>query len=130
MPHDNAPIGVLLRPPETLRHQGQFLHAKRDQPGPGCPPRQRRRINHEEDETWRGGGDGHPILVVKMIEIGLITPPVGLNVYVLKGVLPDVSTEDIFRGVLPFLLVQIVNVVVILLFPPIVLWLPRMMLGR
>ena len=76
------------------------------------------------DMVWFG------ILVVKMIEIGLITPPVGLNVYVLKGVLPDVSTEDIFRGTLPFLVVQLVNVVIILLFPPIALWLPRMMLGR
>ncbi len=76
------------------------------------------------DMVWFG------ILVVKMIEIGLITPPVGLNVYVLKGVLPEVPTADIFRGTMPFLVVQLLNVIVILLFPEIVLWLPRMMLGR
>jgi tripartite ATP-independent transporter DctM subunit len=67
------------------------------------------------------------ILVVKMIEIALITPPVGLNVYVLRGVLPQVPTAEIFRGTLPFLWVQFVNVLLILLFPDLVLWLPRTM---
>jgi C4-dicarboxylate transporter DctM subunit len=73
------------------------------------------------DMIWFG------ILVVKMIEIALITPPVGLNVYVLRGVLPGVSTGEIFRGTLPFLGVQVLNVVLILLVPQIVLWLPRTM---
>jgi tripartite ATP-independent transporter DctM subunit len=73
------------------------------------------------DMIWFG------ILVVKMIEIGLITPPVGLNVYVLSGTVPQVRTADIFRGTLPFLWVQFLNVIVIMLFPPIVLWLPRTM---
>lgn len=73
------------------------------------------------DMIWFG------ILVVKMIEIGLITPPVGLNVYVLRGVLPTVPTADIFRGAMPFLWVQFANVLLILLFPAIVLWLPRTM---
>jgi tripartite ATP-independent transporter DctM subunit len=73
------------------------------------------------DMIWFG------ILVVKMIEIALITPPVGLNVYVLRGQLPDVPTADIFRGTLPFLWVQFLNVAVILVFPPVVLWLPRSM---
>jgi tripartite ATP-independent transporter DctM subunit len=73
------------------------------------------------DMIWFG------ILVVKMIEIALITPPVGLNVYVLRGVLPQVPTAEIFRGTLPFLWVQFVNVLLILLFPDLVLWLPRTM---
>lgn len=73
------------------------------------------------DMIWFG------ILVVKMIEIALITPPVGLNVYVLRGQLPDVPTADIFRGTLPFLWVQFLNVLLILLFPQLVLWLPRTM---
>lgn len=73
------------------------------------------------DMIWFG------ILVVKMIEIALITPPVGLNVYVLRGAVPSVPTADIFRGTLPFLWVQFVNVLLILLFPAIVLWLPRTM---
>ena len=67
------------------------------------------------------------ILVVKMIEIALITPPVGLNVYVLRGAVPQVSTAEIFRGIVPFLYVQLVNVAVIMLFPQVVLWLPRTM---
>jgi tripartite ATP-independent transporter DctM subunit len=73
------------------------------------------------DMIWFG------ILVVKMIEIALITPPVGLNVYVLRGAVPQVPTADIFRGTLPFLIVQFVNVAVIMMFPEIVLWLPRTM---
>jgi tripartite ATP-independent transporter DctM subunit len=73
------------------------------------------------DMIWFG------ILVVKMIEIALITPPVGLNVYVLRGQLPQVPTADIFRGTIPFLWVQLVNVLLILLFPQLVLWLPRTM---
>lgn len=73
------------------------------------------------DMIWFG------ILVVKMIEIALITPPVGLNVYVLRGAVPQVSTAEIFRGIVPFLYVQLVNVAVIMLFPEVVLWLPRTM---
>ncbi|MEK7714064.1 MAG: TRAP transporter large permease subunit, partial [candidate division NC10 bacterium] len=73
------------------------------------------------DMIWFG------ILVVKMIEIALITPPVGLNVYVLRGAVPQVSTAEIFRGIVPFLYVQLVNVAVIMLFPQVVLWLPRTM---
>jgi tripartite ATP-independent transporter DctM subunit len=73
------------------------------------------------DMIWFG------ILVVKMIEIALITPPVGLNVYVLRGVVPEVTTADVFHGIVPFLIVQLVNVAIILAFPEIVLWLPRTM---
>lgn len=73
------------------------------------------------NEIWFG------ILVVKMIEIGLITPPVGLNVYVMKGTVPDVPTHEIFRGTLPFLAVQIANTILILLVPGLVLWLPSTM---
>ncbi len=73
------------------------------------------------DMIWFG------ILVVKMIEIALITPPVGLNVYVLRGAVPQVSTAEIFRGIVPFLYVQLINVAVIMLFPEVVLWLPRTM---
>lgn len=73
------------------------------------------------DMIWFG------ILVVKMIEIALITPPVGLNVYVLRGALPQIPTADIFRGTIPFLWVQFANVGLILLFPQLVLWLPQTM---
>ena len=62
-----------------------------------------------------------------IVEIALITPPVGLNVYVLRGALPQVPTADIFRGTIPFLWVQFANVALILAFPSLVLWLPQTM---
>jgi len=74
----------------------------------------------------------HPIvfgvLVVRMIEIGLITPPVGLNVYVLKGVAKDVSMGDIFRGCGWFVFVDIINVAILVSFPWIILLIPNTMI--
>ncbi len=64
-----------------------------------------------------------------MMEAGLITPPVGLNVYTLAGVARDVPMEDIFRGALPFLVSIIAVVILITVFPTIALLLPGMM-GR
>ncbi len=64
------------------------------------------------------------IIVVVVTEISLITPPVGLNVFVLKGVLGDVSTRTIFRGVTPFWCVDIVRVLLIVLIPWIALIIP------
>ncbi|MCW5745956.1 MAG: TRAP transporter large permease subunit [Alphaproteobacteria bacterium] len=68
------------------------------------------------------------ILVVRMVEIGLMTPPVGLNVYVLKGVAKDVSMGDIFRGCGWFVVVDIVNVAILLAFPQIILAVPHSMI--
>lgn len=73
------------------------------------------------DPIWFG------ILVVVVIEISLITPPVGLNVFVLKGMVRDVSLSAIFRGVLPFLLADLVRLGVLLALPGFVLFLPRLM---
>jgi TRAP-type C4-dicarboxylate transport system permease large subunit len=74
----------------------------------------------------------HPIvfgvLVVRMVEIGLMTPPVGLNVYVLKGVAPHVRMGDIFRGCGWFVLVDIINVAILLAFPAIILLIPSTMI--
>jgi tripartite ATP-independent transporter DctM subunit len=67
------------------------------------------------------------VLVVRMVEIGLMTPPVGLNVYVLKGVAKDVSMGDIFRGCGWFVAVDIVNVAILLAFPQIILLIPQSM---
>jgi tripartite ATP-independent transporter DctM subunit len=69
------------------------------------------------------------VLCVLMMEAGLITPPVGLNVYTLAGVAKDVPMEEIFRGALPFLISIIAVVILITLFPKICLFLPSMM-GR
>jgi tripartite ATP-independent transporter DctM subunit len=68
------------------------------------------------------------ILVVRMVEIGLMTPPVGLNVYVLKGVAKGVSMGDIFRGCGWFVVVDIINVAILLAFPQIILVIPQTMM--
>ena len=68
------------------------------------------------------------ILVIKMQEIALITPPLGLNVYVVKGLAPEgTRLEDIFMGILPFLLMDLVTLGLIFVFPQIALWLPNTM---
>jgi len=74
----------------------------------------------------------HPIvfgvLVVRMVEIGLITPHVGLNVYVLRGVAHNVSMGDIFRGCGWFVFVDLLNVVLLVAFPQISLLIPTTMM--
>lgn len=73
------------------------------------------------DPIWFG------ILLVKFCEMGMVTPPVGMNVYVVHAVAPQIPLGDLFRGIVPFLLVDIVNTLLIYAFPVISLWLPRMM---
>lgn len=75
------------------------------------------------DPIWFG------VICVIMMEAGLITPPVGLNVYTLAGVVKDVPMQTIFRGAAPFLLSMIAVVILITIFPKIALFLPSMM-GR
>ena len=67
------------------------------------------------------------IIVVVITEISLITPPVGLNVFVLKSMLEDVKLSTIFRGVTPFWMVDIVRLMTLILLPGLVLWLPNLM---
>lgn len=66
------------------------------------------------------------ILVVKMAEFCLITPPIGLNCFVVAGVRPDLSVQDVFRGVLPFFFADAVTIALLVAFPSIVLWLPSL----
>ncbi len=73
------------------------------------------------DPIWFG------VIAVLMMEAGLITPPMGLNVFTVAGVVKDVSVEEIFRGVLPFLLAIIAIVIFITIFPELALMLPSMM---
>lgn len=68
------------------------------------------------------------VLVVRMIEIGLITPPVGLNVYVLKGVAKGVSMGDMFKGCGWFVFVDLINVAILVSFPSIILLIPSTMI--
>ena len=64
------------------------------------------------------------ILVVKMAEFCLITPPIGLNCFVVAGVRPDLSVQDVFRGVMPFFIADAITIALLVAFPIIVLWLP------
>ena len=73
------------------------------------------------DPVWFG------ILIVCVVEIGLISPPVGMNLFVLKTLLPQVSTGTVFRGVLPFMTADCVRFAVLIAFPGITLWLPSFM---
>lgn len=69
------------------------------------------------------------ILVVKMAELCLITPPIGLNCFVVAGVRPEVSVQDVFRGAAPFFVADALTIAGLIAFPGIVLFLPRLLLG-
>jgi C4-dicarboxylate transporter DctM subunit len=73
------------------------------------------------DPIWFG------VLMVIVLEVGLITPPVGLNVFVLKGAAPEVPLTTIFRGIWPFLIAALLCIIIITIFPNIVLFLPSLM---
>ncbi|MEH6651801.1 MAG: TRAP transporter large permease [Motiliproteus sp.] len=67
------------------------------------------------------------IIVVKMAELCLITPPIGLNCFVVAGVRPECTVQDVFRGCLPFFAADVVTIGVLIALPGIVLWLPGLM---
>jgi tripartite ATP-independent transporter DctM subunit len=74
------------------------------------------------DGIWFG------ILFIKMCEVGQITPPIGISVYVTHGILSDtISLPDLFKAIFPFLLMDILTIGVLFAFPQIVLWLPSLM---
>jgi C4-dicarboxylate transporter DctM subunit len=73
------------------------------------------------DPIWFG------IIIVMTVELGLIHPPVGMNVFVIKSVVKDVSFTTIFKGVLPFIVTDILRLTILIAFPIIALWLPQHM---
>jgi C4-dicarboxylate transporter, DctM subunit len=73
------------------------------------------------DPVWFG------VLIVVVVEIGLISPPVGMNLFVLKTLLPNVPTTTVFHGVMPFMLADCVRFALLIAFPAIALWLPSFM---
>lgn len=73
------------------------------------------------DPIWFG------IIVVMVVELGLIHPPVGMNVFVIKSVIKDVSFSTIFKGVLPFIAMDLLRLVILIAFPILSLWLPNQM---
>jgi len=76
------------------------------------------------DPIWFG------IIVVKMCEVCLITPPIGLNCYVVAGVRPDIPLSDVFKGIGPFFIADILTLGLFLAFPGIITWLPDQMINR
>jgi len=64
---------------------------------------------------------------VMTVELGLIHPPVGMNVFVIKSVVKDVSFTTIFKGVIPFVMTDLLRLVILIAFPMIALWLPSRM---
>jgi C4-dicarboxylate transporter DctM subunit len=70
------------------------------------------------DGIWFG------ILVLVAVEIGMITPPVGLNIFVIRGQMPDIALGDIYRGIVPFLAAHFVLIALLMLIPALALWLP------
>lgn len=76
------------------------------------------------DFIWFG------VVYVVLAEIGLVTPPYGLNLFVLKGVVPKYEITTIFWGTLPFLGPTIILIVLLVLFPELILWLPNLLYAR
>jgi tripartite ATP-independent transporter DctM subunit len=73
------------------------------------------------DPIWFG------VIIVMTVELGLISPPVGMNIFVIKSVIGDVKISTIFSGVLPFILTDILRLAILIAFPIIALWLPSRM---
>ena len=69
------------------------------------------------------------VMVVTVVQIGVLTPPVGLNAYVVSGMMRDVPLQKVFRGCVPFVGVLMVGAAILTIFPQIALWLPNLMLG-
>jgi C4-dicarboxylate transporter DctM subunit len=76
------------------------------------------------DPIWFG------VVIVIVVELGMITPPVGMNVFVIKGIAKDVPMSTIFRGITPFIIADIVLIILITIWPQIVLFLPGTMMGK
>jgi C4-dicarboxylate transporter DctM subunit len=73
------------------------------------------------DPIWFG------VIIVMTVELGLISPPVGMNIFVIKSVIGDVKISTIFSGVLPFIVTDIVRLAILIAFPILALWLPSRM---
>ena len=69
------------------------------------------------------------VILTINLEIGLITPPVGLNLFIIKGIAPDISLRDILMGSLPSALCMVLGILLLCLFPGIALWLPNLIMG-
>jgi tripartite ATP-independent transporter DctM subunit len=80
-------------------------------------------MSPDELKIWFG------ILALIVVELGLITPPVGMNVFVINALARDVPMSETFRGVMPFFIAEILRVVILVAFPALALWLPKVLAG-
>jgi TRAP-type C4-dicarboxylate transport system permease large subunit len=76
------------------------------------------------DLIWFG------VVMTIVMELGLIHPPVGLNIFVIKNIAPDISLSEIIWGVMPFVGLMIFGIVLVCLFPAIATWLPDLVMGK
>jgi TRAP-type C4-dicarboxylate transport system permease large subunit len=76
------------------------------------------------DPIWFG------VIIVMTVELGLIHPPVGMNVFVIKSVVKDVSFTTIFKGVIPFVVTDIIRLLILIAIPLLATWLPQHMMGH
>ncbi len=75
------------------------------------------------DPIWWG------VVNVVIIELGMLIPPLGMNVFVVKGVAPQIALTDIYRGVAPYVASNFIRLGVLLAFPALTLWLPQTLKG-
>ncbi len=78
-------------------------------------------MSSDELKIWFG------LLALIVVELGLITPPVGLNVFVISSIDSETPMSETFKGVMPFFVAELLRVGLLIAFPMLVLWLPRML---
>ena len=78
-------------------------------------------LGPEETAIWFG------ILVLIVVETGLITPPVGLNIFIIKSIAPDISLQQCYRGVIPFIASDSLRIILLITIPALTLGLNRLM---
>ena len=71
------------------------------------------------DPVWFG------IIIVVVVELALISPPMGINVFVIKSMVSDIELMTIYKGVMPFVVAQLLLLILLLFYPELVLWLPN-----
>ena len=108
---DPVPAARLAPPAFYVEAEASFLIALRLRFGGGG----------EQTMIWFG------TLIVLVTQIGVITPPVGVNVYVVGGIARDIPLQKIFRGAMPFFLLIVIAMLFLIFFPQLALWLPHLM---
>ena len=69
------------------------------------------------------------VIMAVNLEIGLVTPPVGLNLYVVKSIAPDIPMAHVLLGVAPFVIIDCLVIIILCIWPELALWLPNKMIG-